>query len=191
MLRTCKRFFGVPLLCLLAAGAALAQHMTSDPLFGIQYDPQKVHFEKMPARITNACKELRTRYVAAWSYGHFQTANAEYFLIAGLVQFHDEETGRATSIGPEEDDGLLVELRGSRCRVGVANWSLPEDVARGATPPTVPLAVMSGILWDAFRKFTIAFGGKQRFLQQVKRIKQGALLPLVRQQLAIFERGPS
>lgn len=191
MLRTCRRFFCVPLLCLLAAGAASAQHTTSDPLFGIQYDPQKVHFEKMPAHLTNACKELRTLYVAAWSYGHFQTADAEYFLIAGLVQFHDEETGRATSIGPEEDDGLLVELRGSRCRVGGANWSLPENVAEGATSPTVPLSVMNGILWDAFRKFTIAFGGKQRFLEQFKGIRRDALLPLVRQQLAIFEKGPS
>jgi hypothetical protein len=84
----------------------------------------------MPPRIKNVRKELRTRCVATWPYGHFQTAYAEYFLIAGLVQFHGDETSRATSLGPEEDGGLLVELRGSRCPLGVANCLLRKALPR-------------------------------------------------------------
>jgi hypothetical protein len=188
MLRTCQRLLCGFLLSFVAAVVASAQHMMSDPLFGIAYDPQRVHFERMPARLTQACKELRGRYVAAWSYGHFRDADAEYFLIAGLMEFHSEEPGGPTSIAPEEGEGLLVELSASRCYVNEANWSTPEEVAEGATPAPIPLAVMNGLLSDAFKKYATAFGGKQEFL---KHIMPGVAWPRVQQQLDIFAKGPS
>jgi hypothetical protein len=188
MLRTFRRSLCALLLGLIATAAASAQHMMSDPLFGISYDPQKIHFEKMPLRLTQVCGELRGRYVAAWSYGRFQDADGEYFLISGLMEFHSEEPDGVTSIAPEEGEGLLVELSASRCYVNEANWSTPEEVRKGATPPPIPPAVMNGLLSDAFKKYTIAFGGKQEFSRH---IKPGVAFPYVDRQVEIFAKRSS
>jgi hypothetical protein len=57
----------------------------TDPLFGISYDRQRVHFERMPSLLEKNCTRLHGRYVAAWAYGHFKTADSEYFLVSGLM----------------------------------------------------------------------------------------------------------
>lgn len=59
--------------------AAPPTQLMTDQLFGIPYDPQKVHFEKMPPRLALQCPRLHDRYVTAWVYGHFKTADSEYF----------------------------------------------------------------------------------------------------------------
>lgn len=164
--------------------------MMSDPLFGILYNPQRVHFEKMPTDLTSRCPQLRGRYVAAWVYGHLKTSDSEYFLISGLMQFHDEETGRATSIAPEEDGGLIVAINGSQCRVDLDEYFFPQEIntAKKATPITASPAVVDGILHDAFQKYVAAFGSKQAFL---KLVKPGVAIPPVDEQLEIFRKEPS
>jgi hypothetical protein len=59
--------------------------------------------------------------------------------------------------------------------------------AKTATPIMVPKSVLTGILQDAFKRYVIAFGGKQEFL---KRAKPSAALPFVREQIEIFARAP-
>jgi hypothetical protein len=172
----------------LSSMEALAQspQLMSDPLFGILYDPQKVHFDKIPPLLVDKCPALRERYVAAWVYGHLKTADTDYFLISGLMEFREDKPGGSRTIAPEEGDGVAVALRDSKCLVDQADYFLTQDInpAKHATPITAPEAVLNGILADAFRKYVAAFGGKQDFLKHVK--PDAIATPIVRKQLEIF-----
>jgi hypothetical protein len=163
-----------------------AQESMTDPLFGISYDRQRVHFERMPSLLMENCPRLHGRYVAAWDYGHFKIPDSEYFLISGLMESHEDVPGETRTIGPDEGGGLVVALQGSKCLVDQAEYFLTQGVnpAKSATPIMVPKSVLSGILRDSFKKYVIAIGGKQEFL---KHVKPNALLPIVREQLEIFQ----
>ncbi|MFZ0819009.1 MAG: hypothetical protein WAM91_03000 [Candidatus Acidiferrales bacterium] len=175
--------------CFASAVKLEAQRLMTDPLFGIFYNPEKVHFEKMPPLLSERCPRLKDRYVAAWEYGHFKTADSEYFLISGLMEFHEDKPEGARTIAPEEGGGLVVALRSSGCLVDQADYFLTQGInpAKTATPITVPKSVLAGMLQDAFRKYAIAFGGKQEFL---KHVKPEAALPIVQEQLETFEKNP-
>jgi hypothetical protein len=177
------------LLVLTASISASAQQRMADQLFGILYDPEKVHFDRMPSTLPEKCPSLRGRYVAAWVYGHFKTVDSEYFLISGLMEFREDTPGGARTIAPEEGDGLAVALQGSRCLVDQAGYFFDQGVnsAKNATPIMVPTSVLTGILQDAFKRYVVAFGGRREFLEHVN---PRAALPLVREQLEIFEKEP-
>ena len=82
-----------------------------------------------------------------------------------------------------------MALRGSECFVDQTEYFLTQGVNPGktATPIMVPKSVLTGILKDSFKKYVTAFGGKQEFL---KHVKPKAALPIVREQLEIFEKDP-
>jgi hypothetical protein len=183
------RFLAIGLIVILFSMRSVAQSPTlmGDPLFGIAYDPQKVHFEELPAGLQQKCAKLKGRYVAAWIYGHFKTTDSEYFLISGLMEFQEDKPGAGRSISPEEDDGLIVAIQGSKCLVDQAGYFYYQEIntAKNATPIKAPASVVSGILQDAFSRDVSAFGGRQEFLKQVDR---DALLPIVRTELEKFEK---
>lgn len=164
--------------------------MMTDPLFGITYDPLKVHFENLPPLLATKCAKLKGRYARAWIYGHLKTTDTEYFLISGLIEVQEDKPGGAKSIAPEDDDGLIVELQGSKCLVDQAGYFYQQEVnpAKTATAITAPASVVSAILQDAIRRDASAFGGKEEF---VKLIKRDALLPIVRTEFEKFEKGLS
>ncbi|HKN74035.1 MAG TPA: hypothetical protein VJW94_02570 [Candidatus Acidoferrum sp.] len=188
-MRALRWAFCIVLPCLAATTGASAQQRMTDQLFGISYDPKKVHFERMPPVLAEKCPRLQDRYVAAWVYGHLKTADSEYFLISGLMEFQEDKPGGAHTIAPEEGDGLIVALRGSQCLVDQASYFFDQSInpAKTATPIMVPKSVLTGILQESFKRYVIAFGGKQEFL---KRVKPSAALPFVREQIEIFEREP-
>jgi hypothetical protein len=187
MIKTYRCILWTLLLCT-GATIAVAQHrqQMTDQLFGISYDPQRVHFDKMPTALNDKCPGLRRRYVNAWVYGHFETSESEYFLISGLMEFHREKG--APTIAPEEGDGLVVALQHSKCLLDEAGYFLTQTVntGKGTTPMMVPSSVLTGILQDAFKRYSVAFGGKQEFL---KRVKRNGALPVVQKQLEAFEKG--
>jgi hypothetical protein len=102
-LRTTGRAFCLILLCLITSAGATAQQRMTDQLFGISYDPKKVHFERMPSALVEKCPRLRDRYVAAWVYGHLKTADSEYFLISGLVEFEEDKPGAPTPLHQKKE----------------------------------------------------------------------------------------
>ena len=178
--------------CLASTAGTRAERMMTDPLFGISYDREAVHFESMPSQLTQTCPRLRGRYVAAWAYGHLKTPDSEYYLISGLMEFHADERGGARTVAPEEGGGLIVAVRSPECLVDQADYFLMQGVnpAKSATPILVPKSVLTRILQDAFERYATAFGGKQAFLNRIKPIRPNALLPVVREQLEVFEKEP-
>jgi hypothetical protein len=187
MMRTSRWTLCVVLFCFLAVVMAQKQKLMADPLFGISYDQYRVHFERMPSLLEKKCTWLHGRYVAAWAYGHFKSVDSEYFLISGLMESQEDEPRGARTIAPDEGGGLVVALQGSKCLVDQSEYFLTQGTnpAKKATPIMVPREVLIGIVQDAFKKYAIAFGGKQEFL---KHVKPNALLPFVREQLETFEK---
>jgi len=171
-------------------GQTQKQKPMTDPLFGISYDRQRVHFERMPSLLEKNCTRLHDRYVAAWAYGYLKTPDSEYFLISGLMKSQEDEPRGARTIAPDEGGGLVVALQGSKCLVDQTEYFLTQGTnpAKKATPIMVPREVLTGILQDALKKYEIAFGGKEEFLKRVKPIKPNALLPIIREQLEKFEK---
>jgi hypothetical protein len=170
--------------------AAQAPRSMTDPLFGVSYNPEEVHFEHMPLILAEKCPKLRGRYVEAWVYGHFRASDSEYFLISGLMEFEEDKPGGARSIAPEEGDGLIVALQHSKCLVDQAGYFYDQKInpAKTATPITAPGSVVSGILQDAFRRDVVAFGGKQELM---KHVKPNVLLPAARREFEKFQKDPN
>jgi hypothetical protein len=141
-----------------------------DPLFAITYDPSKVHFETMPRLLAERCPKLHGRYVAAWVYGHLKTENSEYFVVSGLMESQEDRPGGARSIAPEDGDGLVVALQGSKCLVDQADYFFSQEInpAKTATPIIAPPSVLTGILHDAFRRCIEAFGGRKECLERAR-----------------------
>ena len=177
----------IAFVCLFSALVTPAQKFMSDPLFGISYDRERIHFQRMPHMLVEHCPELRGRYVAAWTYGHFKTTDSEYFLISGLMESHADEPGGAVTVAPDEGGGVAVALQGSHCLVDQVEYFLTQHInpAKGATPIMVPPPTLNGILRDAFKRYVVAFGGRQELLKQ---IKPNVALPVVQEQFEIFNK---
>jgi hypothetical protein len=178
---------GLIVVLLNMGSAAQSPKLIGDPLFGIPYDPLKVHFEELPSQLPEKCARLKGRYVEAWIYGHLKTTDSEYFLVSGLIYTQEDKPGGARSISQEDDDGLIVALKGSKCLVDQADYFYDQkfNPARTATPINAPASVVSGILQDAIRRDVVAFGGRQNLLKLVKR---DALIPVVLTEFEKFEK---
>lgn len=155
-------------------------------IFAVEYDPSRVHFERIPASIIGSCPNLQDRYVEGWVYGHLKTDSTEYFVVSGLMQFEEDKPGGARTIAAEEGDGIAVALRVSTRLVDQADYFFDQKVnpAKHATRITAPKSDLIGIMQDAFKRCAIAFEGKQECL---KRAHPDAIGPeTIRQQLEIF-----
>lgn len=139
---------------------AQSPKMMSDPLFGITYNPQQVHFERMPASLSTNCPRLRGRYVEAWIYGHLKTAESEYFLISGLIEIQEDKSEGFRTIAPEEGDGVIVAVRRSKCLIDQTDYFFTQNVnpAKQATPIKAPESVLNEILADALDGTALGLG---------------------------------
>jgi hypothetical protein len=142
----------------------------ADPFLGMFYDVDNVHFEDAPAAIGRNCKELRGRKM--WLYAELKTAHAEYYIVSGFLTIKpDSPTGGA--VASEPDGGVVVRLAGKSCRLAPADTFMWEDKSQG--PKSAPNKaiepsrfVLDGLVTDALRRYTAAFGGRSNFLKEVK-----------------------
>lgn len=163
--------------------------MMGDPLFGIEYDPQKVHFEAMPASMVTLCPELRARYTKAWVFAHFSTGNGEYFLVSGLMKMPSEEHRGSFSLEPDEG-GMAVGIQGATCVAEQSEnflWQQRNRAQHGSRI-VVADAVLNAIAEDALNRYAHAFGSKRDFLRSLTPEDRQFLSPPLRKQLEIFEK---
>jgi hypothetical protein len=152
--------------CVLLTASAIAAAQNGprrivDPLFGIIYDPQKVHFDRTPPLLSSRCAQLRDRYTVAWFYGHLKTPDADYFVIDGY---------REPNI-PEDAYGVTVEIRGSSCSVEptpVVFFQSP-SIQKNASGPPMRRSdeVVAALSSELLQRYSSAFGGKKAFLGRV------------------------
>lgn len=172
---------------LLSSALVMAESLV-DPFFAIKYNPAEIHFEPMPAIIKNHCPELRRDYAKAWVYAHTKTADTEYFIIYGYMNAQDH-SGKVSAY-PEEDDGLIVALRGSKCLVDQWQFFLRKEInpAKNATPIRASDDVLNQLAADLLRRYERAFGGKEDFLRKVNPRSRQELPPVVRAQFEAYSK---
>jgi hypothetical protein len=156
-----------------------------DPLFGIQYSHREVKFEHLPPALLRKCSDLKDRYVASWVYAHTKSADNEYFIVSGLMPDYDQRTGKPTGTASPDVTGIIVSVRGSHCnletqdsfywRTDSPEWKLPDVVQRALAA-------------DALRRYSTAFGGKEKFLKRLQSdgVNVEELAPALRQQVQTF-----
>src|SRR5258707_1362169 len=89
----------------------------ADPLFGITYNPQEVHFEEAPASVSQLCRMLRGRKL--WVYARSKRAGSEYFIVSGLARIRPDGPGPSHY---EADFGTAVRILSRRCTTDDAKW---------------------------------------------------------------------
>ena len=176
----------------MAAGPQSIPPTIIDPFFLIPYNPTKVHFEAMPAVVKDRCPELDKRYSNAWVYSHVRAEDAEYFIVYGQIRVPSENHPGQFAAKLEEDDGLVVALRGKTCSADQWQFFLRKraNPAKSATPIAASDNDMDKIAASLLRTYQRAFGGKRSFLDRVTPEARRGLPPVVLKQLEIFEQEP-
>jgi len=186
--------FAVVLGVFLAAGnnqVARAKRTMADPLFGIFYNVDEVHFEDAPAEVGQTCKELRGRKM--WMYAELKTPDAEYYIVSGFLTVRPDhpEVGAPKF---EPDGGVAVELAGNTCRVAPADSFMWDDAGGGSKAPsiTVTKPILEGLVTDALNRYTAAFGGKSSFLRALHsgQFSTKKLPPVLRARFEEFANRP-
>ena len=154
---------------LLAFGVAQAQPPGNDPIFGMNFDAKRVHFEKA-ATLHPRCPALWDKLPASEVFYIFATATLdgkEYMIVSS----------RTTEVS-----GAGLMIQGNKC-TEMAVDSMLED------PPE---AVAKALVSDALRRYAVAFGGKKIFLEAEKKggLKPDQMSKVLREELAAYSREP-
>jgi hypothetical protein len=162
----------------------------SDPVFGIGYDPLRVHFEAAPAKISSLCPEAKgKRY---WLYAYWHDATTEYFIISNLE----------SSVS-----GAGVIISGGKCVEGLPDWVLTGNLqyaptefrnghlARRNFEPSISFTpeVLHGLAADLLRRYTTAFGSKKNFVEAVRNdgLPPDDKTPILKKMFASFSKSPN
>jgi hypothetical protein len=149
-----------------------SQQTIADPIFGITYDPQRVHFDAAPASIVALCRGLQSKKL--WVYARWGASDTQYFVVS------------------ETDFGIAVALHAGRCTEDQSEYFLRKEIntAKGATPIEASDSVLEGIAMNALERYSRAFGGKATFLKLLSPSDREALPPVLQKELRVFEKKP-
>jgi hypothetical protein len=149
------RWLGIGFLSLLscvaaAAGAAEASLPMIDPLMGISFDPDRVHFDVLD-KSEDEIKLLGKR--DKWIFAAARdTGGAAILVVAG---FHDRESAAENSV--ECDFGTVLKLDAAGLHMlGASDYLFGKDAPVGAK-------VVDALMRDASVRYTRAFGGAAAF----------------------------
>lgn len=156
--------------CYVCPGAqAAAPGRIDDPVFGLSYSIQRVHFESAPPALANACREVLTN--ANWDrrlfiYAHNDSSGTEYYVLGGYyVRRNGANTGTST-VFLSDPKGALVRLQGGHCSpLGPARESFD------SRPQEITSEQLDLLAADAVQRYRKAFGGAQKFKSALVRQK--------------------
>jgi len=139
------------LMILLSANHNAAPMRVMEPVFGIEYDPAKVHFEKAPLLIGNVCADMRGKDLQV--YARLKEGNALYF----IAMEHGAEFGvaiiiRGNRCGEVDSDRFLYEGPRSFSDQG---FDITKDDNR---------KIMNDMAASILAEYSKVFGGKKEFL---------------------------
>ncbi len=174
-------FVGLAVLLLMTAPLSSQKksqpRVMSEPVFGITYDPEKVHFDYAPSWLASRCHEKGANR-KFWLYAYLKDGDTEYFVVSDRVS---------------EESGIGFVVRGQKCSDGLPEWVLTGDAQyNGDKSIKFSAVVLKAIAQDVFRRYTAAFDGKKNFLQKVHHdhFTTADLLPPFRAEFERFEKEP-
>jgi hypothetical protein len=157
-----------------------------DPIFFLQYSVTAVHFELAPNSIRTRCRALRP-WARLWIFAHFKNADGDYFIVNGLLK-----DGTLDS----ENDGFAIQIKGEECTVdGAGNIFHGNGEKDAKTYQSIRASqeVLHGLVEDMLQRYSLAFGGKARFLHalhQNKGFSSSNLFDSIREPFEEFAKTP-
>jgi hypothetical protein len=146
----------------------------SEPIFGIQYDPAIVHFEKAPPLIGEACRDMRGKKVIV--YAHLTYHDIQFF----VVQEYLGEFGVAIAIS----NGHCAEIDSDRFL-----YDGPDALAEQGidVEKDQEKQLMHSVAANILIQYSKAFGGKQKFLRALGTRADGLPQSTLRTELEQYE----
>lgn len=141
----------------------------SDPLFGINYSPAKVHFQEAP-NIVYKCKGLKKRHGDLFMFGVVHRKKVHFYYVYGWEQVESHDGVR--HLEAEDNSGIFVVIGNNAClSIGAGYaWSPLERDRQEAMKMGITKKVVAELLSDAVNREVVAFGGRDRFLRQLSAI---------------------
>lgn len=161
-----------------------------DPLFGIEYRPSEIHFERAPDAVYK-CKDLKTRRGDLFLFGKVTKGKVQFYYVYGWVEVDwGGPNDGIRRFEAESDSGIIVVVSPEGCReigAGYA-WSPDKRERQMAEKYGITENVVSSLLSDAVEREVRAFGGKTEFLQRIAAtgLDESTLPPLLRDKLTIM-----
>lgn len=167
-------------LLVLAQAHAQPELFMTDPVFGVEYDMRKVHFEYAPESLERTCApDLRGR-TRFWLYADWKEGNSEYLVISNRES---------------QAYGGAAVIQGGKCVLGVPYWVLSGDPQFNPGKSVVFTdRALHGLATDLLRRYSLAYGGKKSFLAAVNgphRLPMTESLPVaLRREFDRFAKSP-
>lgn len=146
---------------LLALGSSQAwgadvTHAMTDLLFGLRYSPEKVRFEPATRSLAQHCPQLKGRTL--WTYATWKGQESEYFVVSGFMEILPDSLNARSTIVEPDPAGVLVELRGTQCRISTPELFLSGKVGKSkkqlSAEPNEP--AINGLVTDAMKQYAVA-----------------------------------
>jgi len=146
----------------------------TDPLFGIQYQPSKVHFEKAPDSI-NRCNDLELERRELFLFGKTVKGNQTFYLLYGWMEIepdNDDNTkteNNSYKLLAPDLDAIIVVLSPDGCSSIAAGyaWSIDNEDLKEAEKYGITKDVTQALIDDAIEREIHAFGGKAELLRKI------------------------
>jgi hypothetical protein len=140
-----------------------------DPVFGVEYRPSEVHFEKAPAVIYQ-CKDLDPERRELFLFGKVVKGGRTFYLVDGWLEAEeDEETNGYRHFEAEDDEGIIVVISSEVCHdigAGYA-WNSNTKYRKMAEAIGITEEITLLLIDDAIGREIQAFGGKAELLRRI------------------------
>lgn len=161
-----------------------------DPIFGIKYDPQEVHFEAASKSAFRKCEEIKKRDL--WIYAHWEDKGSKFYIVSGFLTSPVGPQNSAARHLEADVAGVVVAISNGVCAVGTPDMALRGEFARTRNVTTVQLEqiAIDQLSTDAVRRYISAFGGKDRFLaviRMTKGLNSAELPPAIRSRIMALQ----
>jgi hypothetical protein len=162
--RSTKSIAGLLLSLGFAAAAATATTVSPrliDPVFGLEYRPDRIHFEPAPPGLLVTCPDLvNARWTRKlWIYSQVRRQATEYLVVGGFYVNRPPAPARLET----DPKGAILQTSASGCTLlGPARevFQFPEGL--------VAKPVLTALAADLVRRYRAAFGGRAAMQAQLE-----------------------
>lgn len=160
-----KFFLGLALT--ISSTPAATKHVSiKDPIFGFNFDNGKYTFEKLPAKILEACPVLVTPLWGreSWIFARATGDSDDYIIIGGIFVKHNDKSFEKKF--EPDSKGAVVHINGHNCTlVG------PADEFFETKQKNINSRLLSRLSKDLKERYYIAFGDEKRFRRLLKQLR--------------------
>jgi hypothetical protein len=141
-----------------------------DPVFGISYQPEKIHFEPAPPGLLDTCRGLvNARWTRKlWIYAQASGQNTQYLVVGGFYVKRRSPPAKLET----DPKGAILQVSDSGCTLlGPAREVLQYPEGLVASP------VLTALAADLVKRYRSAFGGRAALQAQLEEQHASPVFP--------------